>query len=52
MPEDPTLRELAKTLVRELNRKNMAVATAESCTGGWISQAVTMVPGSTLWILS
>jgi nicotinamide-nucleotide amidase len=25
------------------------MATAESCTGGWIGQAVTMVPGSSEW---
>ena len=25
------------------------LATAESCTGGWISEAVTMVPGSSDW---
>ena len=27
----------------------MMLATAESCTGGWISEAVTMVPGSSDW---
>ena len=25
------------------------LATAESCTGGWIAEAVTMVPGSSAW---
>ncbi len=25
------------------------LATAESCTGGWIGQAITMVPGSSEW---
>jgi nicotinamide-nucleotide amidase len=25
------------------------LATAESCTGGWVSEAVTMVPGSSDW---
>jgi nicotinamide-nucleotide amidase len=46
MPEDPAINELATTLVRELNNKKRAVATAESCTGGWIAKALTDVPGS------
>ena len=46
MPEDPALHALATTLVGELNRTNKAVATAESCTGGWIAKALTDVPGS------
>ena len=46
MPEDPAISELATTLVGELNNKNRAVATAESCTGGWIAKALTDVAGS------
>lgn len=46
MPEDPAIYELATTLVGELNGRNRAVATAESCTGGWIAKALTDVPGS------
>ena len=46
MPEDPAINELATSLVGELNHKNKAVATAESCTGGWIAKALTDVPGS------
>ena len=46
MPEHPAINELATTLVGELNRKKKAVATAESCTGGWIAKALTDVPGS------
>jgi nicotinamide-nucleotide amidase len=46
MPEDPAIHELASALVGELNRKHKAVATAESCTGGWIAKALTDVPGS------
>lgn len=46
MPEDTAIAELASTLVAELNRKRKAVATAESCTGGWIAKSLTDVPGS------
>jgi len=46
MPEDSAIHELATALVGELNRGKMAVATAESCTGGWIAKALTDVPGS------
>ena len=46
MPDDPAISELAIALVGELNRNNKAVATAESCTGGWIAKALTDVPGS------
>lgn len=46
MPEDPAISELAAALVGELNRRKKAVATAESCTGGWIAKALTDVPGS------
>ena len=46
MPEDPAINDLATTLVGELNQKNRAMATAESCTGGWIAKALTDVPGS------
>ena len=30
-------------------RRGLMLATAESCTGGWIAEAVTMVPGSSGW---
>ena len=46
MPEDPAINELATTLVGQLNVKTKTVATAESCTGGWIAKALTDVPGS------
>lgn len=37
---------LATRLVAELTAKRLTLATAESCTGGWIAQAVTSVSGS------
>ena len=32
-----------------LNRKNYFFTTAESCTGGWVGQSLTSVPGSSSW---
>lgn len=46
---DQTLYRLAVRVGRELKRRQLMVATAESCTGGWIGQAITMVPGSSEW---
>jgi len=46
---DPILYKLAEELGRELKRRKLMLATAESCTGGWVSEAVTMVPGSSDW---
>ncbi len=37
---------LARQLVAELTAQRLTLATAESCTGGWIAQAVTSVSGS------
>lgn len=38
--------ELAATLVRQLRESGLTIATAESCTGGWVAQAITSVSGS------
>ena len=46
---DPILYELAEEVGLELKRRKLMLATAESCTGGWIAEAVTMVPGSSDW---
>lgn len=37
---------LAARLVAELTARRLSLATAESCTGGWIARAVTAVSGS------
>ncbi len=46
---DKEIYELSERLGMALKSRGMLLATAESCTGGWISQAVTMVPGSSNW---
>jgi nicotinamide-nucleotide amidase len=43
------LERLAKRLGARLKKRKLLLATAESCTGGWIAQAVTSVPGSSDW---
>ena len=44
-----TFRSLARRVGAGLKRRRLMLATAESCTGGWIAQAVTSVPGSSAW---
>ncbi len=46
---DPALYRLAEELGEGLKARGLMLATAESCTGGWVSQVVTMVPGSSDW---
>jgi nicotinamide-nucleotide amidase len=46
---DRTLYELAEKLGRALEQGSLMLVTAESCTGGWIAEAVTAVPGSSAW---
>ncbi|MGB9110833.1 MAG: CinA family protein, partial [Telluria sp.] len=41
--------ELAARVGKLLEAKGLLLATAESCTGGGISQAITEIPGSTVW---
>lgn len=44
--KDNEIRDLSKALVAELTARGKQVATAESCTGGWIAKSLTDVPGS------
>ena len=46
---DEVLLELAEHVGEALKAQGLMLATAESCTGGWIAQAVTAVPGSSEW---
>lgn len=43
------LYKLAEEVGAELKRHKLMLVTAESCTGGWVAEAVTMVPGSSEW---
>ncbi len=46
MADHDAILALSEALVRELVESGTTVATAESCTGGWISKAITDVAGS------
>ena len=46
---DSELYSLAVEAGRILTASGRMLVTAESCTGGWVSEAVTMVPGSSQW---
>jgi nicotinamide-nucleotide amidase len=43
------LEALAQEVGQALKDKGLMLATAESCTGGWVAQAVTSVAGSSEW---
>lgn len=47
--DDDILLRLAERLGVALTRKAWVVATAESCTGGWLSKCMTDVVGSSAW---
>lgn len=46
MADHESIRKLAEALVAELTESGKAVATAESCTGGWVAKAITDIAGS------
>lgn len=46
---DQELFDLASLAGRALKAHGLMLAAAESCTGGWVGQCVTMVPGSSDW---
>jgi len=46
---DETLYDLAVRVGQVLKAHRLQLVTAESCTGGWVGEAITMVPGSSEW---
>ena len=46
---DKELYALAQRAGAALKSRALMLVTAESCTGGWVGEAVTMVPGSSEW---
>ncbi len=46
MADYESLQKLAAAVVADLAESGLAVATAESCTGGWIAKSITDIPGS------
>ncbi len=49
IPTDFELQSLAADLGAELLQRRMKLASAESCTGGWLSKVVTEVAGCSDW---
>jgi nicotinamide-nucleotide amidase len=46
MADHESIQKLAAAVVGELATLGKAVATAESCTGGWVAKAITDIPGA------
>ncbi|HWR77039.1 MAG TPA: CinA family protein [Thiobacillus sp.] len=46
---DEELHQLAAELGDKLRARGWMLATAESCTGGWVGQLLTSLPGSSHW---
>lgn len=40
---------LAQAVGERLKKCGMMLVTAESCTGGWVAQEITAIPGSSTW---
>ncbi len=43
------LRDLAEQLGECMTGKGLKLASAESCTGGWLAKIITDIPGSSAW---
>jgi nicotinamide-nucleotide amidase len=51
MTGDAELNGLARELAKVLGTRSLQLATAESCTGGWVGKVLTEIPGSSSWYL-
>lgn len=49
LPLTPELEALCHEVAEALLTRGWRLATAESCTGGWVSAALTSLPGSSRW---
>lgn len=49
MEQPALLNQLAKQLGELLNARKISLATAESCTGGWLASVITSIPKSSSW---
>ena len=43
------INELADSVARALHEQKGILATAESCTGGWLAEVLTALPGASSW---
>ena len=50
-PSEQELRDLAGQLGECMTSKGMKLASAESCTGGWLAKIITDIPGSSAWFV-
>jgi len=50
-PSEQELRDLAEQLGECLTSKGIKLASAESCTGGWLAKIITDIPGSSAWFV-
>ena len=49
IPDDSSLEKRVRALAARLLEQGRRLATAESCTGGWIAKCCTDQPGSSAW---
>jgi nicotinamide-nucleotide amidase len=48
-PSEQELRDLAEQLGDCMKARDLTLASAESCTGGWLAKIITDIPGSSEW---